>query len=314
MNETNRSAYIAPISWGLGDLVVSLPAVQHLIDSGRATTLVTRHEMQRQLALCIDGLAGIMSEEELNATGLPKDATYYNLREHPIQRDYWWGNTEFDRDYPGYKINDILTTICNDMDLAANFDKLTKLEFRCLKEVENTVIFLPASDGTYKCWPKDNWLSIDKFLSAQGLKTALLGKPEHSGAVRELIDSGIQWLHTPMIEDALNLLSSCRFVIGVDTGLMHLAVHQGIRTISLYRPHPIYVRKQAHNFALIADSCHLQCIEKSLSTSNNELTDMSSFTPRTWTCEIDLADRCMSSISALRVIDILTKELLPSPC
>jgi hypothetical protein len=58
--------YVAPISFGLGDLVVSLPAIQALIAQGRhddtETWLVTRSDTQARLAGRIAGLTGWVDE------------------------------------------------------------------------------------------------------------------------------------------------------------------------------------------------------------------------------------------------------------
>ena len=58
--------YVAPISFGLGDLVVSLPAIQALIAQGRhdgdETWLVTRSVAQARLADRIAGLTGWVDE------------------------------------------------------------------------------------------------------------------------------------------------------------------------------------------------------------------------------------------------------------
>ena len=54
--------YVAPVSFGLGDLVVSLPAIQALIERGRhrgeETWLVSRSAAQARLAERIAGLTG----------------------------------------------------------------------------------------------------------------------------------------------------------------------------------------------------------------------------------------------------------------
>ena len=53
---------VAPISFGIGDLVVSLPAIQALIAAGsrraEQTWLLARSPAQRRLAPRIVGLAG----------------------------------------------------------------------------------------------------------------------------------------------------------------------------------------------------------------------------------------------------------------
>ena len=59
---TPRRRFIAPVSFGLGDLVVSLPVVQAAVTaggcSGTETWLVTRSHSQAALAERIGGLAG----------------------------------------------------------------------------------------------------------------------------------------------------------------------------------------------------------------------------------------------------------------
>ena len=54
--------YLAPLSNGIGDLIVSLPVVQGLIDSGYETYLITRSNMQEELVDRIEGLSGSVSE------------------------------------------------------------------------------------------------------------------------------------------------------------------------------------------------------------------------------------------------------------
>jgi hypothetical protein len=77
---------VAPVSFGLGDLVVSLPAIQGLINDGPTVCLVARARSQRLLADRIVGLAGVVDESEL--AGGPDDR-FIDLRDHPLQRDYW---------------------------------------------------------------------------------------------------------------------------------------------------------------------------------------------------------------------------------
>src|SRR5262249_47934521 len=62
--------YVAPISFGLGDLVVSLPAIQALVAQGQRdgaeTWLLARSDAQAQVADRIAGLAGSVSEESID--------------------------------------------------------------------------------------------------------------------------------------------------------------------------------------------------------------------------------------------------------
>ena len=54
--------YLAPVANGLGDLIVSLPALQALIKTGEPTYLVTRSPFQEGLEARIAGLAGSIRE------------------------------------------------------------------------------------------------------------------------------------------------------------------------------------------------------------------------------------------------------------
>ena len=91
--------FIAPISWGLGDLIVSLPAVQALIDLGKQTHLVTRSSLQEGLSERIGELAGVISERDFGAYALADNDSYVNLRDYPLQRDVWWGSPSFEEKY-----------------------------------------------------------------------------------------------------------------------------------------------------------------------------------------------------------------------
>ena len=58
---------LAPVSYGLGDLVVSLPAVQALIGEDQPVWLVARAPSQRLLAERVEGLAGVVDEADADA-------------------------------------------------------------------------------------------------------------------------------------------------------------------------------------------------------------------------------------------------------
>src|SRR5437899_1987279 len=109
-------AYVAPISFGLGDLVVSLPAIQALIargrDEGVGTWLVARSAGQAALADRIAGLSGWVDEASFDRDD--RDGRFVDLRDHPLQRDWWWGSPEFEDAFGPISINDILSRICAD--------------------------------------------------------------------------------------------------------------------------------------------------------------------------------------------------------
>src|SRR6266508_3222673 len=118
-----RRTYIAPISFGLGDLIVSLPAIQALITENQpgATWLVARAAGQVLLADRIAGLGGCVPEDAFDP--VRADGRFVDLRDHPLQRDYWWGSPEFDRDVGPLSINEILGRICADLGIPAGFSQ-----------------------------------------------------------------------------------------------------------------------------------------------------------------------------------------------
>src|ERR1700730_3650288 len=115
--------WIAPISLGLGDLVVSLPAIQALIHRGRAcgeeVWLVARSPVQSLLAGRITGAGGTVDEGCCDAR--PGDGRFVDLRDHPIQRDFWWGSESFEQAFGPLDINGILGRICDDLGIDADF-------------------------------------------------------------------------------------------------------------------------------------------------------------------------------------------------
>ena len=80
-----RRTYIAPISFGLGDLIVSLPAIQALITEHkpRETWLVARASGQAALADRIAGLGGCVDEDAFEPAGAGD--SFFDLRDHALQ-------------------------------------------------------------------------------------------------------------------------------------------------------------------------------------------------------------------------------------
>ncbi len=48
------------------------------------------------------------------STGTAIDGRFVDLRDHPLQRDHWWGSAEFEAAFGRLSINDILARICAD--------------------------------------------------------------------------------------------------------------------------------------------------------------------------------------------------------
>jgi hypothetical protein len=295
--------YIAPVSWGLGDLIVSLPAVQALIAEGRQTFLVVRSPLQEGVAERIPGLCGAIAEDQLPFD--LGDDTYINLRDHPLQRDYWWGGPEFRALYPTLLINDILAIICGHFGLQANFDALLPVRHERRKEIENKVVFVAGSDGDHKCWPAANWLSLSQIVGRENI--VLLGQPESSPAVQELIGKGLNWVETRTVQEAIDAVSTARAVVGVDTGLTHIAVQQRVPTITLFRHDPVFFRPYAYSKAVVAPACSPSCEVIKGQPQYHDVVSFRKWTPPVVHCTIDEQQRCMTKITPQAVSEELRK-------
>lgn len=307
--------YLAPVANGLGDLIVSLPALQALIKSGLPAYLVTRSPFQEGLEARIAGLAGSIREVDFDTAKLKADDNYFNLRNHPLQTDHIWASPEFERQYPGYKINHVLKGICADFGIDANYDQLTPLPFTARSEAKDTVLFIPGSAGIVKCWPTKHWLDLAAELKSRGQKVAVLGQPHRSEIVRDCLQAGLEHIATPTIIDALDVISSAKSVIAVDTGLMHLAIHQNIPTVSLFRYNIMFQRDYPHVRSLVAPRCHQSCIDIEFAAVPNKVVEFDSFKENenlnyweTWKCTAEKwEERCMWAISVESVLNAVSE-------
>jgi hypothetical protein len=312
--------FLAPVANGLGDLIVSLPALQALIRTGQPTYLVSRSPFQEGLEERIEGLAGSYREIEFEKAELKDTDHYFNLRNHPLQTDHIWASPEFEQQYPGYKINHVLKGICADFGIDADFEHLSPLPFKLSMEAQDTIILIPGSAGIVKCWPTQHWLKLAELLQARGEKVAVLGQPERSEIVKDCLKAGLRHISTPTIVDALDVISSSKCVIAVDTGLMHLSVHQKIPTVSLFRYNVMFQRDYAHVRSMVAPRCHQSCIDIEFSAVPNKVVEFDSFKENenltyweTWKCTAEMwEDRCMAAISVesvINAIDDLSMEM-----
>lgn len=308
--------FLAPVANGLGDLIVSLPALQALIETGRPTFLVMRSAYQQGLEARITGLAGALREIDFDEASLKPGDKYFNLRNHPLQTDHIWASPEFERIYPGYRINQVLKGICSDFGIQANFDELSPLPFKFRHESKDKVLFIPGSTGIVKCWPTQHWLRLAAELHDRELNVAVLGQPERSEIVRDCLNAGLEHIATPTIEDALDVISSAKGVIAVDTGLMHLAVHQQIPTVSLFRYNVMFQRDYPHVRSSTAPRCHQSCIDREFSAVPNKVVTIDTAEPNEtltywemFKCTAEnWEERCMFAIAVESVLQAM-KEL-----
>lgn len=105
------------------------------------------------------------------------------------------------------------------------------------ESVTADVVLLHATSRAEKCWPIEDWIALGHTLNKRGLRCVL---PSGSGAERarsEHIASNLAnaWVPPAMtLDDLAALFARARAVVGVDTGLAHLATALGRPTVALF--------------------------------------------------------------------------------
>ena len=100
------------------------------------------------------------------------------------------------------------------------------------------VVFLHAAAWASKLWPEDRWIALAQDARAKQLRVLLPWGSDAERAVAERIAaaSGAEVLPRLGFGELATLLAGARYVVGLDTGLTHLAVVLGVRTLTLYGP------------------------------------------------------------------------------
>ena len=103
------------------------------------------------------------------------------------------------------------------------------------------VMCFHATARLAKCWSNDNWIAIAKVLSLRGLIMVFpWGNPKEK-LISEQLAKEVPNAVVPdafSIQDAFVINAQAKLVIGVDTGLTHLAAVLGVPTIELYIDSP----------------------------------------------------------------------------
>ncbi|HEV3265231.1 MAG TPA: glycosyltransferase family 9 protein [Acidimicrobiales bacterium] len=281
--------------------MVSLPVVQAMVAAGRCsgteTWLVTRSPSQVALAERIGGLAGTVPEGDV-AIWPPEDLV--DLRDHPLQRDFWWGTPEFAAAHGALSINEIIARIGADLGVVADFSKPVPLESRRRPDAEGLVLLVADADGTAKRWAPERWVELATLLRRRGLGVAVVTRDEGDNP---LVDRGIARLVAATPGDAVDVLSACRAVVGVDTGLTHIAAQQGTPTITLCRLPPVYFRDWDHTRLVAGSRCDPACQQAEKEYAYNQRVQVGAEHPAPRRCPAEVG--CLDPIGAGSVMKAL---------
>lgn len=288
-------------------MIICLPVIDALVDSCPNVYLVTRSFRQAGIAERIKGVKGAVGESELT---LVEGDRYINLRDHPLQLNHLWGSPEFEAFFGPTEIERIVSVIAKDFGFETDYKHLRKLEFANRSELNHYVALVPGTDIYHKHWPHCYWMQVYDQLKANGHEMIVLGRPSESPAVQRLIDAGIKWIETPTTADSIDAISSCKAVIAIDTGLMHVAVNQGVPTIALLHPSNYHMRSAPNCFNLTGSLCHPDCC-RDLTPARGfnaaiKLEVALKFDHRE--CTLPLENNCMAKIKPEDVIELMKKQ------
>ena len=106
-------------------------------------------------------------------------------------------------------------------------------------------LFLHGAGWPSKLWPEERWQALGRTLQARGLRVLLPSgsEAERAAASRIAQACGGEALPPLAIGELARRIAGARFVVGLDTGLTHLAIALGVRTLTLYGPSvPVFDR------------------------------------------------------------------------
>ena len=96
---------------------------------------------------------------------------------------------------------------------------------------------VPSSNMVIKRWPLTGWLALDAHLHEQGYRTLLFcDRPD--GSVQQAFaraESAALPVYTTL-DNVAGLLANCDLVVGVDTGLLHMAGALNVPWLGLFGP------------------------------------------------------------------------------
>lgn len=128
------------------------------------------------------------------------------------------------------------------------------------------VIFHPGPTWPVREWPQDHWRSLAEHLrNSPPVRILQIGSRSsltHGTHLPEAIPGVVSWLDRLNLEDTASLLSLADLFVGVDSGMLHLAVSLNVRSVGLWGPTSPQFRFSAEksNFFVVSraacQGCH----------------------------------------------------------
>ena len=167
------------------------------------------------------------------------------------------------------------------------------------------MLLVTESDGASKQWSVDAWRSLSESVRALGLDVRAVTRDESAPEMREL---GIAQAHAPSLGDAVDVLGSAAAVIGIDTGLTHLAVQQGTPTVTICRTPAVFFRPWPHTRVVTGARCDDACVaDEDAYAPTTRVVDLRGLRWRPQTCAV--GGRCLDAVEPEAVIGALEHVL-----
>jgi heptosyltransferase-1 len=98
-------------------------------------------------------------------------------------------------------------------------------------------IFLHATAQVQKQWPEENWIALGQTLSRDGFEILVPWGTEDERLRSERIAAAVPNARVPArqpLDSVAKLIAGAEFVVGVDTGLLHLAAALGVPLVAIF--------------------------------------------------------------------------------
>lgn len=108
---------------------------------------------------------------------------------------------------------------------------------RFARPSERYAVLLHATARASKQWPEGNWIALGQALAERGLDLVLPWGSEAERARSERIAKALSRARVPgraPLDSVAGLIAGAQFVVGVDTGLMHLAAALSVPLVAIF--------------------------------------------------------------------------------
>ena len=102
---------------------------------------------------------------------------------------------------------------------------------------QRTAVLLHATARPEKEWPEANWISLARSFAKRGLTPLLLWGSDNERARAQRIASQVPEARVPKrapLDQVARLIAGAELVVGVDTGLLHLAAALGVPLVAIF--------------------------------------------------------------------------------